>query len=247
MLGAIFSGIGSFLWIFMTNDLGAQAMLLGLTGPAQVVLQLPFFFYSKLILEKIGVRYAIITAHILMAIRLLAYTFLKPGPMAYAILAVELLHGATFSGLWAAAVAYSTEIAPRGMEFMAQGILGAFYGGLGSGIGGISSGLVYSKYGPIWLFRGMAVLTLISMFIYAAVPTRKLVRTNRVPVDEKILDKQASQGLLEMTMEEGGAGYNVGENGETTGEAPVSTARRASVVAGRALASMARRQSMAGA
>ncbi|KAJ3045433.1 hypothetical protein HDV00_010303 [Rhizophlyctis rosea] len=203
LMGGVISGVSNFLWIFMTDSLNAPTTLLGLTGPAQVVLQFPFFFFSKQILEKIGVRYTIIMAHVALISRVLIYTGLKPGPMMWAILVPELLHGAVFSGLWAAAVAYSVEIAPRGMEFLAQGILGAFYGGLGAGVGSIVSGIIYNKFGALWLFRGHAGVILLSLIIYSAVPSRRPVKTQRVPEAEKRLDKQvrakvfcASMGVM---------------------------------------------------
>lgn len=47
VLGGVFSVLGSFLWIYLTNELDANATVRGLTGTAQVILQLPFFFFAK--------------------------------------------------------------------------------------------------------------------------------------------------------------------------------------------------------
>ena len=54
LVGGVLSGIGNFLWIFMSDELKAPTTLLGLTGPAQVVLQFPFFFFSKQVLSIFG-------------------------------------------------------------------------------------------------------------------------------------------------------------------------------------------------
>ncbi|KAJ3002706.1 hypothetical protein HKX48_002148, partial [Thoreauomyces humboldtii] len=154
LLGGVFAVISSFLWIFLTNELDASSTVRGLTGTAQVVLQLPFFFFSKQVMAKLGVRKSIAIAHSVTIVRFAAYPFLKPGPMVNVALGIELLHGLAYSMNWTASVTYVAGVAPRGMEFMAQGILGAFYGGLGSGLGGIIGGFVYSAYGSRILFYG---------------------------------------------------------------------------------------------
>ncbi|KAJ3054448.1 hypothetical protein HK097_001790 [Rhizophlyctis rosea] len=251
LVGGVLSGIGNFLWIFMSDELKAPTTLLGLTGPAQVVLQIPFFFFSKQMLEKVGIRNTILLAHVLLIARCLIYTVLKAGPTMWAIILPELLHGAVFSGLWAAAVAYSVEVAPRGMEFLAQGILGAFYGGLGSGVGSLVSGMVYNKYKARWLFRGMAGVVLISLIVYAAVPTRRPTKTQRVPEAEKRLDKQASEKLLDVELGGvggGGVAAFLADEDAVSEEprVPISMSRRVSVTAAVALEAMARNRSMAG-
>ncbi|KNC98794.1 uncharacterized protein SPPG_05771 [Spizellomyces punctatus DAOM BR117] len=230
LLGAVFSVIGSFLWIYLTNELDANATVRGLTGTAQVVLQLPFFFFAKQVMGRLGVRWSIIVAHVVTVIRFIAYPFLKPGPLVYAALGIEMLHGLAFSMNWTASVSYAAGVAPRGMEFMAQGILGAFYGGLGSGLGGIIGGVIYSKFGSTVLFYGCAGVTALSGVVYFVVPPRKMkMDRDQVPPMERVLDKQASNKLLDM--EEG------------LGEVDRSAARRPSAVA-MAMSSMGRRNSM---
>ncbi|KAJ3033237.1 hypothetical protein HDV00_006559 [Rhizophlyctis rosea] len=47
IMGASFAVVGSFLFIYMIEDLGATALLRGLSGPFDVALELPFFFYGN--------------------------------------------------------------------------------------------------------------------------------------------------------------------------------------------------------
>ncbi|TPX58797.1 hypothetical protein PhCBS80983_g02891 [Powellomyces hirtus] len=199
LLGGVFSVIGSFLWIFLTNELEANATVRGMTGTAQVVLQLPFFFFAKQVMARLGVRKSITIAHVVTIIRFAAYPFLKPGPMVYVALGIEMLHGLAFSMNWTASVAFAAAVAPRGMEFMAQGILGAFYGGLGSGLGGIIGGFIYSAFGSKVLFYGCAAVTAFSLFIYIMVPARKIIKNHdNVPAGERIRDRQGSLKLLDV-------------------------------------------------
>ncbi|KAJ3101384.1 hypothetical protein HDU96_009996, partial [Phlyctochytrium bullatum] len=47
VLGAAFSVVGSFLWIYLKEHKGATRQLLGMTGPFSYAVQIPFFFFSK--------------------------------------------------------------------------------------------------------------------------------------------------------------------------------------------------------
>ncbi|KAJ3152657.1 hypothetical protein HDU86_005530 [Geranomyces michiganensis] len=200
VLGGVFSVMGSFLWIYLTNELDASSTVRGMTGTAQVILQLPFFFFAKQVMAVLGVRRSIIIAHIVTIVRFAAYPFLKPGPMVNMALGIELLHGLAFSMNWTASVSFAAGVAPRGMEFMAQGILGAFYGGLGSGLGGIIGGFIYSSYGSKVLFYGCAAMTAFSLISYTLVPARKVLRDHardNVPPGQRVVDRQGSHKLLD--------------------------------------------------
>ncbi|KAI9007090.1 hypothetical protein BC832DRAFT_428327 [Gaertneriomyces semiglobifer] len=120
VMGAVLTVVGSFLWLYLTNELKADSTVRGLTGTAQVVLQLPFFFFAKPVMGKLGVRWSITIAHIVTIVRFCCYPLLKPGPSVYGDLGIEALHGLAFSMNWVASVAYAAEIAPKGMEFLAQ-------------------------------------------------------------------------------------------------------------------------------
>ena len=47
VMGLSNSIIGNFLWIFMHNSLQANSTLIGVTAPARVTLELPFFFFAS--------------------------------------------------------------------------------------------------------------------------------------------------------------------------------------------------------
>ena len=62
-----------------------------------VLVEIPFFFFSKYLLEKLGMRGMVVLAHVCYIIRVVAYTML---PNAWAVLPFELLHGTTFAAMW---------------------------------------------------------------------------------------------------------------------------------------------------
>ncbi|KAJ1552062.1 hypothetical protein HK405_012822, partial [Cladochytrium tenue] len=94
VLGSAFAVVQSFLWIYLTEERGAGPLLLGLTGPFSVAVELPFFFYAERaqILETIGLQWSILLGHAAMVLRLLLYTVLPSGRGTWLVLGVELLH-----------------------------------------------------------------------------------------------------------------------------------------------------------
>ncbi|KAJ3043723.1 hypothetical protein HK097_001683, partial [Rhizophlyctis rosea] len=171
-MGASFAVVGSFLFIYMIEDLGATPLLRGLSGPFDVALELPFFFYGNEVLAKVGIRKSIILAHIAQIIRLLCYTLIPAGEGAWSVLAVELLHGFAFTILWTSAQSYLSQIAPQHQDITAQGILSAIYSGLGSGLGGIGGGMIHKRKGALAAFRVMAGMLMGSLVVFVAVGPR---------------------------------------------------------------------------
>lgn len=62
MLGVGAAIIGNFLFIFLRTDLNASGLLLGVDMIFTVLLELPFFFYGKQLLEKVGIRWMMVAS-----------------------------------------------------------------------------------------------------------------------------------------------------------------------------------------
>jgi hypothetical protein len=62
MLGMGVAVIGNFLFIFLRTDLNASGLLLGVDMIFTVLLELPFFFFGKQLLEKIGIRWMMVAS-----------------------------------------------------------------------------------------------------------------------------------------------------------------------------------------
>jgi hypothetical protein len=92
------------------------------------------------------------------ALRLALYGLLPLAGTPYAVLPIELLHGATFGLGWGAATASSSRLAPPRLAASMQGAFQAVYGGVGAGLGGLLGGAMMQSCGGRGLFFGAAAV-----------------------------------------------------------------------------------------
>ncbi|MBK6433510.1 MFS transporter [Candidatus Amarolinea dominans] len=125
----------SFLFLYMER-LGASKTLMGITLAVSTVSELPVWFFADRLIERLGTRKVLALSLLACAAQGFGYS-LMVNPLC--ALPIQLLHGLLFSASWAAGVALSGEIAPKGMGATAQGVFGAVSWGvramLGSGVG----------------------------------------------------------------------------------------------------------------
>ncbi|CAO3630056.1 unnamed protein product [Cunninghamella blakesleeana] len=173
LMGAALNMVISFLFIFLTKDLGASSSLTGLTGLVGSFTELLFFLYSKDLIRIFGIRFLIILGHVLTIIRVFAYTLLPKSPTGANIaLGLHLLNGVAFSALWGAGVVQADELAPPSLQATSQGILAAMYAGIGAGLGSLLGGVLYENFGAHIMFYTVIFLTTISLEIYLETNTR---------------------------------------------------------------------------
>ncbi|EAL72710.1 hypothetical protein DDB_G0270720 [Dictyostelium discoideum AX4] len=166
--GMTYNIINSFLFIFLRDHLKASNFLLGSTMPFTVVMELPFFFFGKQLLEKVGVTKMIMIGHTAFILRLCLYNiFVIDSISPWFILPIETLHGIAFATIWGAGVEFSSKMAPRGYETFYQGIFTGLYSGLGSCIGSILGGFIYEHKSAFYLFRFNAIITTTSLIIFS--------------------------------------------------------------------------------
>jgi PPP family 3-phenylpropionic acid transporter len=146
------STVHSFLFLYM-KDLGASAGLMGLSLTVATVSELPVFFFSDRLLRRLGPRGVLLISLAAYVVRLLAYAAM-PAPAW--VLAINLLHGLTFSAMWVAGVSYANQIAPPGMGATVQGLFGGVSMGLGAAMGAFSGGALYDAIGPAAMYASMA-------------------------------------------------------------------------------------------
>ncbi|KAN0008988.1 hypothetical protein ACTFIU_008875 [Dictyostelium citrinum] len=166
--GMTYNIINSFLFIFLRDHLDASNFLLGSTMPFTVVMELPFFFFGKQLLEKVGVTKMIMIGHSAFILRLCLYNiFVIDSVSPWFILPIETLHGVAFATIWGAGVEFSSKMAPKGYETFYQGIFTGLYSGLGSCIGSILGGFIYEHKSAFFLFRFNAIITTTSLIIFS--------------------------------------------------------------------------------
>ena len=145
----------NFLYLHMTA-LGMPASFVGLALTSATLSEVPVFFFSSRLLRRYNARTLLLSALTVFAARLFLYSvFAAPWP----ILALQLLHGPSFSLLWAAGVAYADRHAPEGFRATAQGLFSTALLGWGGVVGALIGGALYDAYGAAVMFRWVAVGT----------------------------------------------------------------------------------------
>lgn len=157
--------INSYLFLYV-DQLGGNKTLMGYSLAIGTLSEIPSFFYADRLLRRWGARGVLLMALVCQVVRVFAYATM---PAAWWILPISLLHGPTFSAMWAASVAYASELAaPCGLVATAQGLLTGIIMGLGGVVGALVGGLVLERLARslclVW--RGSALAGLLFFAIW---------------------------------------------------------------------------------
>lgn len=175
LVTVFFAGMGSGIvhnYVFLyLSDLGASKTLMGISNSVATLSEMPVFFFSALLLRKIGARGLLLLSLSAYVVRLLAYTLLPP---VWLVLPINLLHGLTFSALWVAGVSYANEVAPEGMGATAQGLFNGVMMGLGAAGGALLGGMLYDTLGPLVMFRSAAACVFVGLVFFAVAGRSKV-------------------------------------------------------------------------
>jgi MFS family permease len=170
LITVLFASLGSGIvhnYVFLyLSDLGASKTLMGVSQTVATLSEMPVFFFSAVLLRRVGARGLLLLSLLAYIVRLFAYTLLPP---VWLVLPINLLHGLTFSALWVAGVSYANEVAPKGMGATAQGLFAGVTMGLGSAVGALLGGIFYDTLGPTLMFRvaGSCVIVGLVFFVLA--------------------------------------------------------------------------------
>ncbi|XP_013069101.2 major facilitator superfamily domain-containing protein 6-like protein A [Biomphalaria glabrata] len=156
-----------FLWYLV--DLGSSQTTLGFVVLVHCLTSVVVLRYTGLILKRFGhvkTMYVVVLAYCL---RYLAFSLLTSPWLA---LPVELLHGLTYSMLWAAASSTASIVAPVGTQATCQGIAGAVYWDFGRGLGALVSGQILEVLTAPWTFRLFSALCVLALPVFVLLDKR---------------------------------------------------------------------------
>ena len=157
LIGAALGIVERLLFIYLQTDLQASTFLCGLTVLVTVTFELPIFYYTDVLLKKIGTDGMFIISMVAYVIRAFGYTLLTQETVWY-VLFLEVLHGVTFALMWSAAVEFSKSKSPKGWEATVQSICVTSLRCLGMGVGCGVGGWVAETYGFIFLYQGAGTI-----------------------------------------------------------------------------------------
>lgn len=171
LVGACSAILNSFFVLYM-QSIGASAAVFGLSIVVASLSELPVFFLAPRIVLRGNASLLLMIAFGTYAIRAFLCSLVTEPWMG---VAVQLLHGLTFSALWTASVTYAREIAPPGWSATAQAAMGSVFFGVAVGAGALSGGILYANAGPVFTFRVAAVLALAGLVLFALQLRRRAV------------------------------------------------------------------------
>lgn len=154
--------VNTYLFLHL-NALGASETLMGFSLTIATLSEIPVWFFSDKMLRRWQPKGMLIFSLLACAVQAFGYAYM---PTPWLILLLQLLHGPSFSAMWAAGVAYAADSAPEGTQATAQGIFGGVAMGMKSVLGTIIGGILYDNTGANSTFRFGGVLAVIGLIIF---------------------------------------------------------------------------------
>jgi MFS transporter, PPP family, 3-phenylpropionic acid transporter len=163
LAGMCISVFHNYLVVYM-NQLGGSAALYGLAIAVASLSELPIFAYGRRLLSWLKPQGLLMAAFVALALRGVLLSLVHDPRWA---VAVQLLHGPSFSAMWMAAVVFSGELAPRGLGASAQAVLNAAQFGFAAAAGALVGAALYASVGPARTFQAAALLALMGLALFA--------------------------------------------------------------------------------
>lgn len=166
--GAATGVIENFLYVHVAH-LGGDSTVMGVARFTTCMAELPFFYYSGELLERLGVGGVLTLGLATYAVRLGYYAVLRSP---WLVVPSEVLHGITYAAMWSACTAFAHAAAPPGLGATVQGLLAGVHFGLGMSAGALAGGWLYASRGGTVLFAGAAVAMTVALLLFGAVQLR---------------------------------------------------------------------------
>ncbi|XP_075546175.1 major facilitator superfamily domain-containing protein 6-like isoform X2 [Dermacentor variabilis] len=156
VVGALMGIIWSFSTWYL-EDLHASKLLIGLTNTVMsLCVEVPFFFISKAILERIGYYFSYSAALLALSIKFIGYSYLV-NPW-YGLI-VDIVGGTIFPLAYSAMTVFAKRAATPGTAASMMCILGSTFEGLGIATGNLLGGMSIDKIGARLTFRYLGYLS----------------------------------------------------------------------------------------
>lgn len=133
--------IWNFYSIYMKEN-GASSTLVGYGLSFQGLCELPLFYFSARIIQKLGIKTTLLVTLLATSCRMLLYSAVKDPVMA---LFIELLHGISWSLFWVVCVEYVDRLVKEEWRATGQSLLYAAYFGMGAIAGNFWTGYLYDS------------------------------------------------------------------------------------------------------
>lgn len=133
--------IWNFYSLYMKEN-GASASLVGYGLSFQGLCELPMFYFSALIIRRLGIKTTLLITILATALRLWLYSIVINPKLA---IAIELLHGVSWSLFWVVCVECVNSLVKEDWRATGQSLLYAAYFGAGAIAGNFWTGYLYDE------------------------------------------------------------------------------------------------------
>lgn len=150
--------IWNFYSIYMKEN-GASASLVGYGISFQGLCELPLFYFSARIIQRLGIKTTLLVTVFTTSMRLLLYSLVKDPRFAVFI---EVLHGVSWSLFWVVCVVCVNRLVREDWRATGQSLLYASYFGVGAIVGNFWTGYLYNtkmKVAEIFFLNACIVAT----------------------------------------------------------------------------------------
>lgn len=145
LISASVTTIWNFYSLYM-KQIGASASLVGVGLSLQGLFEIPFFFFSVPVMRRLGLKRTFLLCSAAAALRLFLYSQVTAPEWA---LAVDLLHGLSWSLFWVVCVECTNAFVKPEWRATGQSLLYAAYFGLGAIAGNFWTGFLFERGLPI--------------------------------------------------------------------------------------------------
>jgi MFS family permease len=166
-----------------------------------VLFEIPIFHIAPELLRRFGAGTLQQIASVAYVIRVVGYTLIPQGHIAYVLL-LEPLHGVTYACSKTSSVDFAAQLMPPGYEASGQGLLSLFQG-LGSVVGLFLGGLMEDTFGPRIMYRSFAGVVLVGSVVFGVASLRRPPEDTAQHVIVPQTDDE--HGELSLTMRRHGA------------------------------------------
>jgi PPP family 3-phenylpropionic acid transporter len=147
-----------FFTLYLAREHGvAKAGLIWLLGPLS---EIPVIYFSRRIMNRIGVRNLFAFGLLGIAIRLIGFGL---APSLWVVVPLQFLHSLTFGAYHCSTVTYVSRAVPVRLQSTAQTLFSAVTFGLGSMLGGALGGVLARHFGFRLLYGGFGGLAAVSL------------------------------------------------------------------------------------
>lgn len=142
LLGICLGIIGTYEFIMLT-ELNAAVDFMGFCRLVGVLLELPVWYYSISLMDRIGIQNCQTMCLFFCSLRLFWYGIMVTATQA---LYVEVLHGFSFALPYASITVFIARVAPEETKSTLQSCILVLFGGLGTGTGAIIGGIMIDYF-----------------------------------------------------------------------------------------------------